>query len=164
MNIELRKLSLLDTLSIVKWRNSIEVKKNLYSQETITEQQHINYFKKYVETGKISQFIIVADGVDCGTVFLKKINLEKKDAEFGIFIGEKEYRGKGISSIATQKAIDYGFDILGLKKIYLTVFEDNNIAIKGYLKAGFVKTGLIKNGYCRNGVYYNIVEMAIEND
>ncbi len=163
MNIELRKLSISDTSNIVKWRNSPEVKKNLYSQEDVTEEQHIGYYHKYVETGRVSQFIIVADGIDCGTTFLKNIDQEKLEAEFGIFIGELEYRGKGISTIATKKIVDYGFNTLNLKRVYLTVFEDNIPAIRGYLKAGFTKTGLIDKGYCRNNVYYNIVEMSIEN-
>ena len=161
MNVELRKLTLSDTSNIVKWRNSLEVKKNLYSQKDVTEEQHIDYFKKYVITNKIVQFIIVVDGVDCGTTFLKNIDEEKREAEFGIFIGEAEYRGRGISPIATQIIVDYGFNVLELKRIYLTVLEDNIPAIKGYLKAGFIKTGLIENGYCRNGVSYNIIEMAI---
>ena len=162
MNIDLRKLSLKDTVNIIKWRNSSEVKINLYSQENVTEKQHINYYHRYVETGRIAQFIIVADGVDCGTTFLKNIDYVKKEAEFGIFIGEANFRGKGISSVATKKTVEYGFNVIGLNKIYLTVFEDNIPAIKSYLKAGFIKTRTIINGYCRNGVFFNVVEMAIE--
>lgn len=163
MNIELRKLSLYDTAKIVKWRNSTEVKKNLYSQEDITEEQHINYYHKYVESGRIVQFIIVVDGIDCGTAFLKNIDNQKKEAEFGIFIGEPEYRGKGISTIVTQRLVKFGFNVLALRRIYLTVFEENIPAIKGYLRAGFAKVRLIEKGYCRNDVFYNIVEMSIEN-
>ena len=162
MEVELRKMSLSDTENVVKWRNSPNVKKNLYSQENITAEQHAGYFKKYVETGKIKQFIIVADGVDCGTAFLKNIDIDKKEAEFGIFIGEDEYRGKGLSPIVAKKVAAFGFNDLCLKKIYLTVFEDNIAAIKGYIRAGFKQTGKIENGYCRDGVFYNIIEMEIE--
>ena len=162
MNIELRKLSLSDTSNIVKWRNSPEVKKNLYSQEDVTEEQHTNYYHKFIETGKIAQFVIVADGVDCGTTFLKHIDQDKKEAEFGIFIGESDYRGKGISSVATRKMVEYGFNVLELKRIYLTVLEDNIPAIKGYIKAGFKQTRVLDNGYSRDGILFNIVEMAIE--
>ena len=161
MNIELRILSLADTDNIIRWRNSPEVKKNLFSQDDVTKEQHIDYFHKYVESGKISQFIIIVDGVECGTTFLKNIDNIKKEAEFGIFIGEADYRGKGISSIVTKKMIDYGFSNLNLVKIYLTVFEGNIAAIKSYIKAGFKQIEFIEKGYCRNGIFYNIIKMAI---
>lgn len=159
MNVELRVLSLFDTSNIVKWRNSAEVKENLFSQDDITEEQHKAYFKKYIETGKIVQFIIIANGTDCGTSFLKNIDLDQKEAEFGIFIGEAEFRGKGVGKIATQKTISYGFEKLNLKTIYLTVLENNTQAIKSYENAGFKKSRIITDGYVREGKYFNLIEM-----
>ena len=161
MNIELRKISLDDTINIVKWRNSPSVKKFLFSQEDITEEQHIYYFKNYIETGRVLQYIISVDNIDCGTTFLKNINLDEKEAEFGIFIGKSEFRGKGIATFVVKKMIEIGFKSLNLKRIYLSVLKSNIAAVKSYEHAGFKQTRILTNGYCRNKEYFDIVEMDI---
>lgn len=143
MTVILRPISIDDTSNIIKWRNSNEVKRNLFSQNDITEQQHREYFHNFICKGKVMQFIIVADGNDCGTSFLKNIDLDNKIAEFGIFIGDSIYRGKGIGAIATAQTVKIGFQNLPVERIYLSVFSNNMGAIKSYKKAGFkiIKTG-----------------------
>lgn len=142
MNVRLRKITLQDTSNIVKWRNSEYVRKNLFTQDDLTEEMHINWFHSKVETGLCAQYIIVVEDNDelheIGTTFLKGINKEKKEGEFGIFIGEDAYRGKHLSSMATKEIIKIGFQELGLNRIWLSVFEDNLPAIKSYKNVGFV--------------------------
>ena len=163
MNIELRNISIDDSEDIVKWRNNHSVKANLYSQEDLTLEGQINYFHKYIESGLVHQFIIVVDGVSCGTSFLKNIDFVSKQAEFGIFIGDNNYRGKGIGKVATKKTIEYGFCFLRLQSIYLTVLKDNNIAISSYKSVGFKEKRIMKNNYLRDDVFFDVVEMEINS-
>lgn len=162
MNVVLRPITIDDTPNIVKWRNSIDVKKNLFTQNDITEEQHLKYFYDFIETKKVYQFIVVVDGVDCGTTFLKNFDRINKRAEFGIFIGNPSFRGKGIGSIATSKTIEIGFKELLLDSIYLTVFSDNSSAIKSYEKAGFKITKTNQSHILSNGSYIDITEMEIK--
>ena len=69
----------------------------------------------------------------------------KKSGEFGIIIGEKDYWGKGIGTEVTKLMIDYSFNKLGLKRIYLTTSEYNKNAIKLCRKNGFKITKKIPN-------------------
>ena len=161
MIVELRKISLEDSENLVKWRNNPRVRVNLFSQDELTVDQHINYYHKYVVTGLVCQFVIVADGVDCGTSFLKNIDNVSKKAEFGIFIGEDSFRGKGIGEIATRKTVEYGFESLKLELIYLSVLEDNYAALNSSKKAGFEVLKTIEKGYSRNNVDFDVVEMGL---
>ena len=163
MNVELRKLTIDDSQKVVEWRNASFVKKNLYSQEDLTLEQHIDYFHRFVENGLIHQFVILADGTPCGTSFLKNINAEEGVAEFGIFIGEKDFIGKGIGKAAVKMTLKYGFECLKLKSIYLTVLADNISALKSYLSAGFKTSETIQNGYSRGGKNYDVVKMDISS-
>lgn len=164
MNIELRKITINDSENVVRWRNNPLVKANLYSQDDLTIEQHINYFHKYIESGLVHQFIIVADDVPCGTSFLKNIDLVSKRAEFGIFIGENDYRGKGIGKVGTRKTIEFGFKKLGLCSIYLTVLKDNVAAISSYEAVGFEIIKILKDDYSRNGISFDVIEMEINVD
>ena len=73
-----------------------------------------------------------------GNVQLTKIT--DQNAEFHIFIGEKNMHGKGIGTQATKLILNYAFYNLNLKTIYLTVNKKNHNAIKAYKKCGFYIT------------------------
>lgn len=146
--VRLRSLVLADTDNIVRWRNSESVCKNLCTQVPITPQMHTDYFEKYVQTGKCRQFIISVteegDEYDIGTVFLKNVDLEKKQAECGIFIGENRARGKGYGQTAVQLILSHAFDELRLERVYAIVFCDNISSLRLFEKIGFRKENLVE--------------------
>lgn len=141
MEVHLRKIAESDTANIVKWRNSDDVRRWLYSQKELTSEEHLGWLKNVVGKGLCVQYIIVVDDnnstVDIGTTFIKRSSANSKDGEFGIFIGESAARGKHCALPATIKMLHIGFDRLKLEQIYLTVFSENIPAVKTYLKAGF---------------------------
>lgn len=74
---------------------------------------------------------------DIGSVYLRDIDREKGEAEYGIFIGERDALGKGYGTQAAKQMLEYGFETLGLRKIFLRLLEDNPRALRSYEKAGF---------------------------
>lgn len=163
----LREICEEDTSNIVKWRNSIAVKSNLFTQTDLTEDMHMNWLNDYVKTGLCKQYIIVVkEGnsfTDIGTTFIKKIDYINQEGEFGIFIGNSNYRGKGYSFKATQLIIDIGFKKLGLKRIYLYVVADNIPAIKTYKKVGFCECGVDKEKFYRGIKAIDVIIMEIKS-
>jgi RimJ/RimL family protein N-acetyltransferase len=59
----------------------------------------------------------------------------------GIFIGQKEYWGKGYGEEACRLICRYGFDHLNLENIILRVYAYNEKAIACYKKVGFREIG-----------------------
>ena len=117
--VVLRPLEEGDTANIVRWRNEDEVRRNLFTQALLTEEQHLRYFRTVVQSGRCKQYVIVLNGeppTDIGTVFLKNIDLEQKQAEFGIFIGERSSRGRNLSMPATDAILEIAFEELGLDR------------------------------------------------
>jgi RimJ/RimL family protein N-acetyltransferase len=72
-----------------------------------------------------------------GRVGLEDISYQHRRASFGILIGEKECWGKGYGTEATRLTLDYGFRLLGLHNIMLSVSSANTPAIRAYTRAGF---------------------------
>lgn len=138
MEVSLREISLNDTDNIVKWRNSKFVLENFVDQNLITHDSHVAYYNSRILTGLVKQFIIVCDGKDVGTTFLRDIDYETKQAEFGILIGEIDYLSKGIGRKACELIVNYGFEVLNLDNIFLRVLKGNVRAQKSYKRAGFV--------------------------
>lgn len=138
--ISLRPMSREDTEYIVEWRNSRSVQHNFRYREVFTSETHEKWIDDYIETGRAVQYIIETrtNREPIGSVFFRDIDNNSEEAEFGIFIGETGFRGKGYGGEAVRLFTDFGFNKLGLKRIKLRVFEDNAAAVKSYRKAGFV--------------------------
>lgn len=162
--ITLRELEERDAAQIVRWRNSDAVRRNLFTQTLLTEEQHLQYFRSVVLTGRCRQYVIVMDGtppLDIGSVFLKNIDPEKKQAEFGIFIGEAQGRGKKLSGQATDAVLRIAFEELRLDRVCLSVVADNLPAIKTYLRAGFQETSREAGAFPRGAACVDVIHMDI---
>ncbi|MCI9343858.1 MAG: GNAT family N-acetyltransferase [Lachnospiraceae bacterium] len=164
--IYLRKITSADTDYIIYWRSQEFVRNNFIYQGPFTKDVHENWLKTKVETGNVVQFIIYdkIKNLPIGSVYLRDIDHINSRAEYGIFIGEKDYLGKGIGAEAGTLVLDFAFKDLHLHKIMLKAFAQNVRAIKNYKKAGFIEEGYMKDEVRRGDTYYDIVYMAKINN
>ncbi len=98
------------------------------------------------ETGK-------AIGI-CGLHNKNEIN---RTANFGIFLGDKNYWGHGIGTEATLLILDYAFNVLNLNSVYLEVIDFNKRAIKSYEKCGFKYVGKKRKAIFMAGIYHDLL-------
>lgn len=160
-NIYLRPIQLKDTETIIQLRNSLDVRKNFIFQEDFTKNGHEKWLNENVFAGKAVQFMIhLREGNVVGSVYLRDIDAVNKKAEFGIFIGNTIFRGRGVGTEAAMLITEFGFEKLKLEKIFLRVFVENIGAIKSYVKAGFIQEGIFKNDVYINGKPRDIMFMA----
>jgi len=143
MNVILRKLRKEDAAISWKWRNDPEVWE-------LTGRTFTNHVSKEIEEQWIknincssleARFAICVnkDKKYIGNVQLTNIN--NGSAIFHIFIGDKNFWGVGVAKVATKLALNYGFDMLNLKKISLSVCKSNVAAIAVYKHNGFKDDG-----------------------
>ena len=152
-----------DTDLIIKWRNSDAVRRNFIYQELFTRQGHEAWIKNMVNTGKAVQMIIcdIGSNKPLGSVYIRDIDRTHNKAEYGIFIGEEDARGRGVGTAAARLMLDYCFSEEKLHRVFLRAFADNIKAIRSYEKAGFVKEAHLKDDVCIHGKYCDIVLMAV---
>jgi len=103
-----------------------------------------------------------ANDAHIGNVKLEPIDWQKKNAIFGILIGDKNYWGKGLGTEATKLAVDYAFKALGLSEVELGVISENQRARKTFEKAGFKYVATIPKALDHNGVLYDKIIMAVK--
>lgn len=164
--IYLRPMTEADTDLVVAWRNKPSVRNYFIYQADFTREGHLHWLHEVVEKGHACQMMICdkTDGTAVGSVYIRDIDQVHHKGEYGIFIGEEAARGRGIGTQAARLMIEYGFQTLGLHRIYLRALADNEQAVRSYEKAGFVKEGYLKEDVCINGWYVDIVWMAIVNE
>ncbi|MBQ2801079.1 MAG: GNAT family N-acetyltransferase [Lachnospiraceae bacterium] len=162
--LELIKKS--DTPLIVKWRNNEKVRKNFIFQEIFTEEMHNKWMDTKVASGEVVQFIIrlKESKKAIGSVYFRDIDYDKKEAEYGIFIGEDTERGMGYGSEAARLALAYAFSELKLESVFLRVFADNTAAIRSYSSVGFEETEYQKNAVKNDGIFRDLIFMKKYND
>lgn len=161
--VKLRPINIDDTKMILKWRNSPTVQKNFIFQEELTEEMHLKWLNNKVGSGEVIQYII-EDALlhkPIGSVYFRDIDYVNESAEYGIFIGEENARGKGLGLETTKLFVDFGFKGIGLHRISLRVLSENTIAYKAYQKAGFCEEGRFKDAVKIKDEYKTIVFMAI---
>lgn len=163
--IYLRLMTADDTGRIVTWRNSDGVRKNFIYQALFTRESHENWIKTMIDTGKVVQMMICEAATDraIGSVYIRDIDTTHHKAEYGIFIGEEDARGKGYGTSAARLMIKYCFEELKLHRLFLRVYAENTQAIRSYEKAGFVKEAYLHEDVYVDGRYRDIVLMGIVN-
>ena len=163
--IYLRFMTYDDTDLIVNWRNTDDVRKNFIYQALFTRESHENWIRTKVENGDVVQMIICETGSDrpVGSVYVRDVDRTHHKAEYGIFIGEADARGKGYGTAAAKLMIRYCFEEMNLHRLFLRVYAENQQAIKSYEKAGFEREALLRDDVCINGNYRDIVLMGILN-
>ena len=144
MEVNIRPLEEKDAYTSVEWRNTPEVWQYTGSSpdREITIKDELGWIKKVTEDKTGRRFAIIAEGVYVGNIYLTDI--KNHQAEYHIFIGDKNYWGKGIARKASNQIIEYGKEVLGLKEIILKVNIDNTAAVKLYESLSFKEYG--KNG------------------
>lgn len=156
-----REITEADTDMVLRWRNSDFVRANFIYQPLITREEHLVWLKTKVNTGQVSQFIMLEreTGEAVGSAYLRDIDHIAKKAEYGIFIGEESACGKGYGTEAAGIMISFAFKELGLSKLTLRVLEKNMRAIKSYEKAGFSIIGTRTEQVIINGRSQNLIFM-----
>ncbi|BDZ71161.1 N-acetyltransferase [Methanobacterium petrolearium] len=80
-------------------------------------------------------------------------DIERISAELGYWLGEK-YWGKGITSSGIKGIVTYGFNELGLERIFAKPLEHNTPSRKVLEKNGFKLEGIMEKSVIKNGKIY----------
>ncbi|MDY2837976.1 MAG: GNAT family protein [Bilifractor sp.] len=162
-HVILREITKKDTDLIVKWRNNPNVMKNFIFRERFTPEMHNHWLDTKVASGEVIQYIIVDRGsnTEIGSVYFRDIDKKSNSAEYGIFIGEDNYRGKGLGTETAKLFINYGFETLKLHRIFLRVIAENKAAFHAYKSAGFKQEGYMRDMVKLDDEYKDIIFMSI---
>lgn len=167
--VRLRAIDKSDLPNFVRWLNDPEVIENLYLYVPMSMGQEEIWYGKVLQSPVEEQPLTIEiklneDWIPIGTLAFVSINWHDHSSEIGIAIGEKSYWNKGYGTEALQLLLNYGFQTVGLNRIWLRVYESNERGIHAYLKAGFVHEGIMRQARWKNGKFINMNIMSVLRD
>ena len=149
--VPLINLSIDLQLQVLEIRNEEHIREWMFTQDTISADDHFNWIEKLKsDQSQICLIILDKKNIPVGSINLKKINKLNKNAELGFYKSNKHHE-KGLMTKGLYMVIDYSFCVLELEKIYTEVFEENIKSINIHKKLMFTKEGYLRSHIINKG-------------
>jgi len=159
-SIKLTSINEEDILEFQRWHNDVSFMRNYDVTSAIPKN-----------TEEVKE--IISDIRKCNTAYIFAVKKTEQEEFIGVTgfeniswnngtaliyigIGEGKYRGHGYGREALKLTVEFGFEELNFHRIYLTVLEYNQPAIKLYEKLGFKREGVYREFIHRDGRRYDM--------
>ena len=158
----LRAIEREDLPTFVRWLNDPEVRQYLAMYMPMSMAEEERWFERQLEDPDSRIFAIeTEDGGHIGNIGLHSIDWKNRKALLGIVIGEKEYWGQGYGSDAIRTLLGFAFGEMNLHRVFLTVYDYNERAIRCYEKSGFQHEGRLREARFSDSRYHDELMMGI---
>jgi UDP-4-amino-4,6-dideoxy-N-acetyl-beta-L-altrosamine N-acetyltransferase len=130
------------------WRNEERIRKSMLTQRVISKEEHFKWIESLRHKNDQKFWIVFANDVSIGSVYLKNIDQNKLRAEWGFYIGEVTHVGKGLGKHILYKLLKHFFEVMKFEVLFTKVFSDNTIALNIYRDFKFTEVSrlLSNNG------------------
>ena len=152
---QLRDIREKDLMLILNWRNREAIRKVMYNGNTISIEEHLQWFKRLEKDDASISKIFSYNQVDYGVLNIKKINRINNNCEWGFYIGEQNTL-RGLGTILGFTALNYIFNELSIRKLSAEVLSINEQSISFHEKMGFVKEGVLRKHIKKDKDYIDI--------
>lgn len=164
--VSLRKLEPQDRISIADLANNKNVWNNLTDQmpNPYSVEDAVSFINMAINSKMNHIFGIEYDSRLCGVIGLhRQSDVYRLSAELGYWLGEP-FWNKGIASLAIRLVVVYGFESLGLERIYAAVYDFNKASQRVLEKSGFSFEGRSRKSVIKNGIILDDLRYSIIRD
>lgn len=155
----LRPMLDIDKDLILAWRNSERVRRNMYTDHLITQQEHDAWFTRASKDAKSAYFVFLHQDKPIGFVSFTNIDNVHGRCYWAFYLGETDVP-RGCGAAMEYLALDHAFSVMKIRKLCCEVFAFNSAVIKMHQKFGFIQEGRLAKHHLKNGQYEDIVCLA----
>jgi len=159
VEIEARKFKLRsfrkgDEASVTRYANNLKIYRMTlalpfpYTLKDAREWIMLNQAEQHRKRPGMASFAIDVGGEAVGCVGMSDIEVHK--GEIGYWLAE-EFWGQGITTQALRLATRYGFNELGLRRLFANVFTFNKASKRVLEKAGYMYEGCLRKNEIKDG-------------
>ncbi|BEP30188.1 GNAT family N-acetyltransferase [Helicovermis profundi] len=149
-----------DLMELKKWRNIESFKMHFREYKEINSDMQNDWFeKKVLNDPSTIMFSIkrIDDNKLIGCCGLCYINWIHRHADLSLYTAiDDEYMDeKGFAFESCKLLLDYGFNQIGLNKIWTEIYEFDEKKMKLYKEFGFNTDGILRKNYFYEGKWWN---------
>ncbi len=157
----LRDVGAEDREKILRWRNSPEVAKYMYTDHHIGAREHERWFERILQDRTCRYWIIVCDGQDVGLANLYGLDEQNQRCYWAFYLASPDVRGKGVGSFVEYSVLRYVFEELKLRKLCCEVLGSNEAVVSIHKSFGFREEGLFREHIFKGGQSIDVVCLAM---
>lgn len=165
--IYLRAFELEDYKTTIVWRRDSQILNMLGGTKYyVSEEKEKKWIEDSIfDTKDIRLAVCLTESnLHIGNVYLTHIDMQNRNAESHILIGNKSYWGRGYAGEALKLLLDYAFNERGLHRIFSLVLDTNIQSLKMHKKLGYQQESIMRESVFKNGEYQNQIILSILSD
>ena len=120
-----------------QWRNKDDIRKYTLNQHTITKTEHLNWIESLRNRNDWKFWVVFVNKIPIGSVYLQNINFKNLTSEWGFYIGEDDFKGKGLGKCILFKLLEFYFEVMRFEVLFTKVVSNNIVALNIYKKFKF---------------------------
>lgn len=157
--VKLRSLEVEDLILLREWRNRKHVRKTTREYRLLNMIQQKNWFESIHldNPPKHIMFGILKNEKLCGVTGLTYIDWKNKHAEISIYFSNEKWQTTKEARDVINLIMNYGFEELGLHRLWVEIFQISEENIKLFEQMHFVKEGVLRDKVWREGKWWNSI-------
>jgi RimJ/RimL family protein N-acetyltransferase len=163
----LRAIEKSDLKLIHQWSNDPDINYMLGGWHFPSSMQDQERWYESFSLNSVNQrFAVEAEGFGLiGIANIIEINWKDRNATYGVLLGDKDIRGKGLGTDITMTVQRYVFEELNLKRLNGNFISYNEKSLHVHMeKCGWKIDGVRKNGYFRKNQWWDQIVAGVSRE
>jgi UDP-4-amino-4,6-dideoxy-N-acetyl-beta-L-altrosamine N-acetyltransferase len=139
---------------VLSWRNHPEIRRFMYTQHEISQEEHLRWFAEASGAADRRLFIFEVDESPLGFVSLS-VARDRQSAKWGFYVAPGAPKGSGRS--LGQAAVYHAFSTLRLHKLCGEALSHNERSIRLHRHLGFKEEGILREQHFDGDAYRDII-------
>ena len=111
----------------------------MLNQHIISKGEHLKWIETLKDRKDWKFWVIFYNSTPIGSIYFQNIDYDNLSSEWGFYIGEEEFKGKGLSKYILFKLLEIFFEEMKFKTLITKVLSTNGPALSVYDKFKFRK-------------------------
>ena len=146
---------------IRKWRNHINIRKWMFTDHTISKEEHESYLKNLRNDTKNYCWLVKINDLPLGIISLNEVDFKNKNAYAALNTDPNNLKpGSGI--FLFRMLINMGFKVFGLHTLKGEIIEGNRV-LDLHKALGFVEEGRLREFVFKEGKWKDVLITGMIN-
>lgn len=148
-------------LAVREWRNHIDIRKNMYTDNIISAEEHQAWINSLSSNKSIKVYIAYKNNDAIGIASVSNINQLHKNADWAFYLNPEFLSTKGLGTLMEYHFLNHVFDNFDIEKLNCEVLEINPSVIKLHKKFGFTEEGIRRKNVLKNNERIDVYFLGI---